>query len=179
VGPSERDRSPRAGVVEPPELPPDSGASGRVSLAHEGQKASRDGRSALVALLALINVPFWLHDPGGFSPPEGVNRVTRFNDLLPFAGVLLPALAAGIAIAMGIPRRAGSFIGLAGASGAYEAFLVTRGLVLASLIAGKFDSSYAYYGRYFLFVCSFACWALLDRRSRPMASSPERSGATT
>ncbi|MDD2815647.1 MAG: hypothetical protein PHP00_07910 [Thiotrichaceae bacterium] len=39
-----------------------------------------------------ISLPFYLYDPQGFSPLHVYNKLARFNDLLPWASVLIPAL---------------------------------------------------------------------------------------
>ncbi len=124
---------------------------------------TRDGwRSACVWAagvglgLAALNLPFLLYDPPAFAPLEGANRVSRFQDLLPYSGVVLPL--AGGAMAAALSVRVRTLRGVFAVAAATQAFFVMAGLGLSSLQAGRLDLSYAGYGTFFLFFGALAAW---------------------
>ncbi|HTQ99033.1 MAG TPA: hypothetical protein VMH83_03545 [Candidatus Acidoferrum sp.] len=117
----------------------------------------------LGVLLALINLPFYLYDPAGFAPLEGLDRVTRFDDLLPHAGQLLPLAAFVLALGLATRNDADTFAGVALASGLVQALLVVSGLLLSCIAGGELDLAYAAYGCYFLFPLGYWCWSKLNR----------------
>ena len=112
----------------------------------------------LGAWLMLINLPFYLYDRAGFAPLEGLDRVTRFNELLPHAGQLLSLAAFAITVWFATRTNAGSFAGFALGSGVTQAFLVVSSLLMSSIANGELDTGYASYGCYFLFPLAYLCW---------------------
>ncbi|MEN9849770.1 MAG: hypothetical protein RL368_2510 [Pseudomonadota bacterium] len=54
-----------------------------------------------------VSLPFYLYDPQGFSPLHVYNKLARFNDLLPWASVLIPTLTGLCALWLcWLPRNA-------------------------------------------------------------------------
>jgi hypothetical protein len=47
-----------------------------------------------------VNLPFLLYDPREFAPLASANRLTCFSGILPHAGLVLPAAAGALAIAL-------------------------------------------------------------------------------
>lgn len=113
---------------------------------------------AIAALVLAINLPFYLHNPAGFAPLEGMDRVTRFSRVLPHSGIVLPAVALLITGALVLPKSAGSIAGAATSLAAGQFFLVATGMALMSALAGRLDTGYAGYGSYYLFAGAFALW---------------------
>ncbi|KAF0173514.1 MAG: hypothetical protein FD161_3808 [Limisphaerales bacterium] len=116
---------------------------------------------AIGGLVLAINLPFYLHNPAGFAPLEGMDRVTRFSRVLPHSGIVLPAVALLITGALAWPKSAGTIAGAATSLAAGQFFLVAAGMALMSVLAGRLDTGYAGYGSYFLFAGAFALWRQL------------------
>lgn len=128
-----------------------------------GTASALSAAAVLAMLLAMINLPFYLANPAGFAPLEGMNRIGRFDALLPHATLLLP-VAAALATLAGSwwlrqrPRDA-ALLGL----GAGQCLLVVSGAVLSSIAGGAADFSYCYYGCYFMFPLGLLAWQTLLR----------------
>ena len=61
----------------------------------------------LILSFLAVSLPFYLYDPQGFSPLHVYNKLARFNDLLPWASLLIPALTGCCALWLcWLPRNA-------------------------------------------------------------------------
>jgi hypothetical protein len=62
--------------------------------------ATRYSALALLACAA-ITIPFWVHDPAGFTPLHTqAHKVSEFQTILPSAGLVVPALGGCLAVAL-------------------------------------------------------------------------------
>jgi hypothetical protein len=125
--------------------------------AASGRATALRWAAGTILLLAAINLPFYLHDPARFAPLEGLNRVTRFGPILPYAGYVLPGLATLLTVALS--TRVRTFIAAVGVVAFVQALLVVSGIVLSSVQAGTVDFGYAGYGTFFVCSGSLASWA--------------------
>jgi hypothetical protein len=110
--------------------------------------------------IALLTVPFYLHDPGNFGPLDAASRVFRFDAQIPHAGAALLALMTALAVGLSLTRldTASLFRNCAW----LQAFPIVAGFGLSSLQDGRIDLSYTRYGAFF---CWFALMAIAARES--------------
>jgi hypothetical protein len=109
-----------------------------------------------ILLLAAINLPFYLHDPARFAPLEGLNRVTRFEPILPYAGYVLPGLATSLTVVLS--TRVRTFMAAVAVVAFIQALFVVSGIALSSAQAGTLNLGYAGYGTFFVFSGTLASW---------------------
>ena len=109
--------------------------------------------SALTLLVcAAITIPFWVHDPAGFTPLHTqAHKVAEFQTILPFAGLVVPALGGGIAMALAwrsIKLRRETWLR---DCAIVQAFLVVCVATLTIIQTGTLSLTSASYGVFFLF----------------------------
>ncbi len=67
----------------------------------EGWRAALKYVTLAGAAFAAVTIPFWIHDPVGFTPLHvQSHKVAEFQTVLPFAGLVVPALGACLAMAL-------------------------------------------------------------------------------
>ena len=130
-----------------------------VLAAASGRAAALRWVTATVALLAVINLPFYFRDPDRFTPFEGFNRVTRLDMVIPYARYWVPGLA--ILSTLALSFRVRTFMSAVALVSAVQAFLVTSGAVIWSVDTGRLDLAYAGYGTFFVFSGTLAAWLYL------------------
>ncbi len=118
----------------------------------EGWRAALKYVTLAGAAFAAVTIPFWIHDPVGFTPLHvQSHKVAEFQTVLPFAGLVVPALGACLAMAMAWRsiklRRETSLRDCA----IVQAFLVFCVVVLSSIQAGTPALILTGYGVFFLF----------------------------
>ena len=130
-----------------------------------GCLAARRGWAEAIRRLALagaawlaVTLPFYLHDPGGFAPLEGANRLSRFAGILPDPTLVIAGAATLLSALLAWRRATRSTEGLLGAIALGQAFVVVAGIALSSIQAGAFDPGYAGYGGFFLPAGVLAWW---------------------
>jgi hypothetical protein len=127
---------------------------------HAGWSAALRATAFTCVTVALLTVPFYLHDPGSFGPLEAANRLLRFDALLPHLGIALAASMAAISIALSFTTMdtAALFRNCAWV----QAFPIVTGTVLSSVQEGQIDLRYPRYGAFFAW---FTLMALVTARS--------------
>jgi hypothetical protein len=113
--------------------------------------AARYSALALLACAA-ITIPFWVHDPAGFTPLHTqAHKVAEFHTILPFAGLVVPALGGCLAMALAwrsIKLRRGTWLR---DSAFVQAFLVICVATLTVIQTGTPSLTSTSYGVFFLF----------------------------
>jgi hypothetical protein len=117
-----------------------------------GWRAALRYVAVAVAAFAAVTIPFWIHDPAGFTPLHAQShKVTEFQTILPFAGFVVPALGGGIAMVLAwrsIRLRRETWL----RDGAIvQAFLVICVVTLTAIQTGTLWLTAASYGVFFLF----------------------------
>ena len=133
--------------------------------------------AATMLAFVAITIPFYLYDPGGFSPQYTINRIGQFDRFIPGAGVVVPSVVAISSIVLAMRQCNGKWMTLlrnaAITQGMFVAFLI-----IGSIIEGKeFDLGYANYGLFFLFFGALACWCPLVRASNEVFSDSDIAAA--
>jgi hypothetical protein len=82
-----------------------------------------------------------LYDPKNFTPLEGADRLTRFDEILPHLGLALGVAGVLLTLALAARRPRSLF----GNCALVQAFFVVSGMLLSH------DLGYAGYGVFFLF----------------------------
>jgi hypothetical protein len=105
-----------------------------------------------VAAFAAVTVPFFIHDPAGFTPLHTqAHKVAEFQTILPFAGLVVPALGGCIALVLALRslklRRETWLRDCA----IVQAFLVICVATLTALQTGAPSLISTSYGVFFLF----------------------------
>jgi hypothetical protein len=118
-------------------------------------RAVEDGVVLALVFLA-VTLPFYLFDPAGFMPLEGMSRATRFDTVLPAGGSLY--IAGGVMVTALAAWRVRSFE--AGAA-LVQGFFVIAGIAFLSLGSNRLRLDYGGYGLFFAFFGAFACWQYL------------------
>ena len=115
-----------------------------------------------------ITVPFWLYDPRGFVPLfVQSTKLTQFQLILPFAGILIPSVAGAIAFALGFQRMGRDCVVLFRNCAVVEAFPVLCVIALSTIQTGSFNLAWAGYGLFFLFFGTLAFWNSLIEEAIP------------
>jgi len=111
------------------------------------------GYSAVtVAAVAAITIPFWIVDPAGFTPWHAqAHKVAEFQAILPFAGLVVPALGGGIALVLAWQSlKQGRETWLRDCA-IVQAFLVICVVTLTAIQTGTISLTATSYGVFFLF----------------------------
>ncbi|HSP63013.1 MAG TPA: hypothetical protein VLQ90_08540 [Pyrinomonadaceae bacterium] len=113
--------------------------------------ATRYSALALV-VCAAVTIPFWIYDPAGFTPLHTqAHKVAEFQEVLPFASLVVPALGGCIALALAwssIRRRKETWLR---DCAIVQAFLVVCVVTLAVIQTGTLSLIETSYGVFFLF----------------------------
>jgi len=99
----------------------------------------------------LLTVPFYLHDPSGFSPLHTANQLSQFEAKLPYASAIIPAFASIVALGLSFHHTNGSAQGLARNCAVVLALPVLGVTILKSIMAGYPWLAWTSLGLSFLF----------------------------
>src|SRR5437588_4811961 len=108
---------------------------------------------------AALTLPFWMYDPPGFSPFRAqARKLTQFQNILPFAGMLVPLLGGSIALALAwrsLTRRRETWLR---DCAIVQGFLVISLVTLSAIRERTISLVLTGYGVFFLFfgVLAFA-----------------------
>jgi len=104
------------------------------------------------AAFAAVTIPFWIHDPAGFTPLHAqAHKVAEFQIILPFAGLVVPALGGCLAMALAwrdIKLRRETWLR---DCALVQAFLVICVATLTVIQTGALSLTSTSYGVFFLF----------------------------
>jgi hypothetical protein len=125
-----------------------------------GWRAAARAAAVTAATASLLIVPLYLHDPYNFGPIEAADRVFRFDNVQPHAGVAIIALMG--ALSVGLAFRKMDDASLFRSCALIQLVPVAAGVLLGSLSQGAVDLTYARYGTFFMW---FALLAAVTRRS--------------
>jgi len=122
---------------------------------HVGPHAALRAAAIVSATVALLTLPFYLHDPQAFTPLEAADRLLRFGALAPHLGGALIASTAALAVALsfGAMDAAALFRRCAWV----QAFPAAVGLALSCVQEQRLTLWYARYAAWFAW---FALMAL-------------------
>jgi hypothetical protein len=114
---------------------------------HVGLRAAVRAMVVTCLTVALLTVPFYVHDPRNFGPLDAASRLIRFDTLLPHLGIALAATIAVLSVACSLTAMdaAALFRNCA----LVQAFPVVAGIVLSSVQDRQLNLSYARYGAFF------------------------------
>ena len=109
--------------------------------------------SALAVMAcAAITIPFWIHDPAGFTPLHNqAHKVAEFQEVLPFASLVVPVLGGCLALALAwssIRRKKETWLR---DCAIVQAFLVVCVVTLSVIQTGTLSLIETSYGVFFLF----------------------------
>lgn len=135
-------------------------------------------RSAAVAgiVFALVTLPFWAYDPAGFSPMTAqAFKVKVLEQVLPFAGILIPGSAMVIAAALSFRKNAADTAAFLRDNGIVQLYLVLFSSIIYSIHTNDLNLYMANsgYGLFALFFGAAGCWLLLNRKEAPPGSRPQ------
>ncbi len=119
---------------------------------HFGMRRAIRDLGVSTAVFLAVTLPFYFYDPAGFAPLEGANRLSRFNDIIPYAGFVLAGLGALLSIVLAWRR-----VALFASCAVVQAFFVVTGIMLSSLQSRALDLEYSGYGGFFLVFGVVAC----------------------
>src|SRR5712692_294785 len=110
---------------------------------------------------AAVTIPFWIHDPAGFAPLRAqAHKVAEFQTVLPFAGLVVPALGGCIAVVLAwrsVKRRRETWLR---DCAIVQAFLVLCVVTFSVIQTRTLSLTATSYGVFFLFFGVLA----LDRK---------------
>ena len=117
-----------------------------------GWRAALNYVAGAGAAFAAVTIPFWLYDPAGFTPLHAqAHKVAEFQTILPFAGLVVPALGGCIAMALAcrsIKLRRETWLR---DCAIVQAFLVVCVVTLTIIQTGTLSLTSTSYGVFFLF----------------------------
>ncbi len=117
------------------------------------------------AAFAAVTAPFYLYDPGGFSPLHASGMISQFGAVIPAQDIFILAAAGLLALAL-MPASRGLDAMLAGCA-AVLVFPVVCGIALSSVAAGFPTFEFAYYGLPVIVFGGAGFWGMLSRRGSP------------
>jgi hypothetical protein len=130
--------------------------------------------AAAAAAFAAVTLPFYLHDPDGFTPTRTSGKLSQFDDLVPNLHLIILAAVGLLAVALAVRRFDPAGLALMSRASAVQiAFLVTV-VVLDSIESDAVDFSFLVPG-FGLIALAFAAlgtwppWS--DYRAEPATSS--------
>jgi hypothetical protein len=105
-----------------------------------------------LAAVAAVTIPFWIIDPAGFTPLRAQShKVAEFQGILPFAGLVVPALGGSIALVLAwqsLRHRRETWLR---DCAIVQAFLVVCVVTLSVIQTGTLSLIETSYGVFFLF----------------------------
>jgi hypothetical protein len=132
-----------------------------------GLTAAARSAALTTVTIALLTAPFYLSRPSDYGPLEASNRLTRFDALLPHAGVVL-IFVMGL-LALWLAARAVNVAELFRNAAIVQAFPVVAGTVLGAIQWQTIDLVYL---EYLVFALWFALMGFLAAE-RPVALEAE------
>lgn len=108
----------------------------------------------VLTLLAFcaVTFPFYFFDPQAFVPfSVQYDRLAQFQEILPFAGIVIPSIGIMITFALSLQRMGKDCRVLFRNCAVVQGFFVLCGVVLSSIQAGKPYFGWTSYGLFFLF----------------------------
>ena len=116
-----------------------------------GAKSAIKHISIIFLTLALFTIPFYIYDPSGFSPLHTANKLGQFQNILPLAGIIVPATSGIIAFLLSIYDKNNFLPILLRNCAIVLAFPVVSGVVLQSINAERLIFDFTGFGISFLF----------------------------
>jgi uncharacterized membrane protein len=98
--------------------------------------------------LGALTIPFYLYDPGGFSPLHTANKIGRFGSVLPHAEVIVPLVGAILALGLSL-QRIDNVAALFRNFVIIQAFLVLCGFVLSTIQSGRLNLAFLGWSLFF------------------------------
>jgi hypothetical protein len=122
----------------------------------------------------LMTAPLYLHDPQGFSPLHTANKLSQFQTILPFAGIIVPLAAGVTALLLSLQPSNRTLHVLLRNCAIVLAVPVVSGAILRSIAIRDPDFSFTAFGLAFLFFGAAAFWpsALGIAPASPPADGP-------
>lgn len=120
---------------------------------NSGRRTATGAVLLLLVIAAAVTCPFYFYDPAGFSPLHTSGKLDQFNEVLPYAGKVIPLLTllAALTSAWLLMRRGFSTRLFAAAFAFVLAVPVFLGLLLQSLQLGIIEPFFCSYGTFFVF----------------------------
>lgn len=154
-----------------------------LALVHaEGWRAAARDMTIAGMTFLVVTLPFYLYDPGGFSPIDAEAKLKQYEVVLPGAETIL--LTAGAMLTAGLawlsPVR--SELAVLRNTAIVQAFFVVSSMILASIALDRisFGLSFVGYGLNILFFASVAVWpGLTERYSAPVGARGGHDGPAT
>jgi hypothetical protein len=114
------------------------------------------------AAFATVTLPFWLYDPGGFTPlAVQSGKLAAAPPWLPFPRLVIPAATCAVALALAAQRPDNGQVILLRNCALVEAIPVVLLLILSSVAAGRPNLLAAGYGLFSTFFGALAASAVL------------------
>jgi hypothetical protein len=116
--------------------------------------------SAVAFAFAAVTLPFYLHDPSGFTPTKTSGKLTEFDDLFPHLHLVVIAAAGAVAIALAArPFDRAGFVLMSRSAAIQLGFLVTI-VVLDSVDSGRVTFAFLVpsFGLIALFFAALGTW---------------------
>jgi hypothetical protein len=109
--------------------------------------------------ILILTLPFYFYDPQAFAPLYAAGKLGQFEPVLPFAGILVPAVTGIIALILAFLQLAtGKPDALLRNCAIVLALPVLCGIILFSVRIGRPSFGFASYGTFFLFFGAVAFW---------------------
>jgi hypothetical protein len=106
--------------------------------------------AGIVAVAAAVTVPFFLHDPAGFSPLHTRDKLSNLNAVLPHADLILPTVALVLSLALARPRWNGDTAAFLRNAVLVQGLLFVVPALLFAASGTNGPASYTSYGTLFL-----------------------------
>jgi len=122
-----------------------------------GWRSAAGIMAVTVTTLAATTLPFLLYDPAGFSPLHTYGEISRFDVVIPRAGVLITLATALAGLALAGQDNGQTCVFLRNCT-LVLALPVVCGVILMSIGQGRLDFSFAGFGVLFMFFGAAAFW---------------------
>lgn len=124
------------------------------------------------AVFLLVTLPFYLYDPTGFAPLYvQSSKLTKIEDVLPFARFVVPLASAALAALLSIQKMGADCAVLFRNSAVVQIFILLFTALVSSIHLGKLDLFFGQsgYGMFTLFFGSLAVWMFLHNNKNVSA----------
>ncbi len=137
---------------------------------HRGWPAALRTAALTSATVAVLTVPFYVHDPSNFTPLEGANRLLAFDRWFAHAGTAALLGSGVLAAALAFTRMDDA--ALFRNAAVVQMFPVAAGVAFSSLASRSLDLTYARYGAFFAWFAFLACTTRGTMHATPQCPRP-------
>ena len=138
-----------------------------VLVQRAGWKVALNYAAVAAAAFVAVTVPFWLYDPGAFTPLQTNNPFAHFRSMLPLSTILVPGACGLVALGLSLKRNGGDQFVLLRDCAVVLALPVVCITLLEIIANGAINYYWLSYAEGLLFFGVLAWWIHFTGASEP------------